>query len=253
MSERESIMRTVLLPSLLDAAQHNAARGMIDLGLFESGAVYRGGGNRSEIHALGALLTGRLRFEGWRGGQEQQSDFFLAKGVLASVLDALRLEWDVIEATESFLHPGRSAHVRVGSEYAGWVGEVHPLVAREWDFDQPVAAFTIDLGRVSELAPDVTTYVDVTTFPVVRQDIAVVVAEDVAAASVLSIAREAGGKLLERAEIFDVYEMGEGRRSLAVHLEYRAADRTLTDEDVVPLRERIVAALREQVGGELRA
>jgi len=250
MSERESIMRTVMLPSLLDAAQHNAARGMTDLGLFESGAVYRPG---FETHALGALLTGRLRFEGWRGGQEQPSDFFLAKGVLASVLGALRLEWDVVEATEPFLHPGRSAHVRVGDEYVGWVGEVHPLVAREWDFEQPVAAFTIDLGRVSELAPDVTAYVDVTTYPVVRQDIAVVVAEDVAAARVVSVAREAGGKLLERAEIFDVYDMGEGRRSLAVHLEYRAADRTLTDEDVAPLRERIVAALREQVGGELRA
>ena len=249
MSERESVLRSVLLPSLLDAARHNAAHGMTDLGLFESGAVYRPAG---ETHALGALLTGRLRFEGWRGGEEQQSDFFLAKGVLASVLDALRLDWDVREGTEAWLHPGRSAHVVVDGDPVGWVGEVHPLVARSWDFEQPVAAFTVDLGRLAELAPEVTTYRDVTSFPVVRQDIAVVVREDVAAGQVLDAARGAGGRLLERAEIFDVYEMGEGRRSLAVHLEFRAPDRTLADEDVAPLRERIVAALRDELGGELR-
>jgi phenylalanyl-tRNA synthetase beta chain len=204
------------------------------------------------VHALGALLTGRLRFEGWRGGPEQQSDFFLAKGILASVLGALRVEWDVAEGTEPWLHPGRSAHVVAGGETVGWVGEVHPLVARSWDFEQPVAAFTIDLDKVTALSPEVTVYRDVTTFPVLRLDIAVVVAGDVPAGRVVEVARAAGGELLERAEIFDVYELGEGRRSLAVHLEFRAADRTLTDEDVAPLREAIVAALASELGGELR-
>jgi phenylalanyl-tRNA synthetase beta chain len=222
---------------------------MTDLGLFESAAVYRPGG---QTHALGAVLTGRLRFEGWRGGPEQQSDFFLAKGILASVLDALRVEWSVTADTLPWLHPGRSAHVHAGGGYIGWVGEVHPLVAREWDFEQPIAAFTIDLGRVSELAPDVTTYAEVTPFPAVRQDIAVVVGGEVTAQQVLDAAREAAGALLERAEIFDVYEMGEGQRSLAVHLEYRAADRTLTDEDVAPVREAIVGALSDQLGAQLR-
>jgi len=251
MSERESVLRSVLLPSLLDAARHNMAHGMADLGLFESGAVYRSR-PPGEVHALGALLTGRLRFEGWRGGPEQGCDFFLAKGVLASVLDALRLDWDVAEGAQPWLHPGRCARVLVEGEPLGWVGEVHPLVARAWDVEQPVAAFTVDLGRIAELAPETTTYEDVTSFPVARQDIAVVVGDDVPAGRVLAIARETAGELLERAEIFDVYAMGEGRRSLAVHLEFRAPDRTLTDEEIAPVRERIVAALAERVGGELR-
>lgn len=252
MSERESMLRPVMLASLLDAAAHNMARGMPDLGLYESAGVYRDGG---EIHALGALLTGRLRFEGWRGGPEQQVDVFVAKGILAAVLDALRVPWSVRPGGEPWLHPGRAATVFSGEERLGWVGEVHPLVTRSWEIEQPVAAFTIDLGRVCELSPDVTTYEDLTTFPALRQDIAVVVAADVAAADVLAAVREAGGALLAHAEVFDVYaseQLGADRVSLALHLEFRAGDRTLTDDDVAPVRERIVAALAERVGGELR-
>ena len=98
-------------------------------------------------------------------------------------------------------------------------------------------------------------YEDLTSFPAVRQDLAVVVADDVPAARVLELVRGAGGALLRDAEVFDVYrgaQVGEGRASLALRLEFRAPDRTLTDEDVAQRREKIVAALREQVGGELR-
>jgi len=104
----------------------------------------------------------------------------------------------------------------------------------------------------------VSRYRDVTSFPSLRQDIAVVVADDVPAAGALDVVRGAGGELLERARIFDVFR-GEnlnparpGHVSLAIHLEFRAPDRTLTDEDVAPVREAIVAALRDEVGGELR-
>ena len=168
------------------------------------------------------------------------------------MLDTLRVEWSVTADTLPWLHPGRSAHVHAGGGYVGWVGEVHPLVAREWDFEQPVAAFTIDLGRICELASDVTTYAEVSPFPPVRQDIAVIVGEDVTAQRVIDVTRAAGGALLGDAEIFDVYELGEGRRSLALHLEFRDPERTLTDEDVAPVREAIVAALASEVGGELR-
>jgi phenylalanyl-tRNA synthetase beta chain len=249
MSERESILRPMLLPSLLDAAARNMAHGMADVALFEVGAVYR---PDREISAMGAIASGRLRFEGWRGGTEQPADFFLIKGVVESVLGALRVEASFEAQPEPWLHPGRAAVVQVGGERVGWVGEVHPLVERAWDIDQTVAAFTIDLGRVCELAPDVTSYRDMTTFPALRQDIAVVVGDDVPAARLVEVVRGAGGGLLQRAEIFDRYELGERRVSLALHLEFRAGDRTLTDEDVAPVREAIVAALADQVGGELR-
>jgi phenylalanyl-tRNA synthetase beta chain len=125
-------------------------------------------------------------------------------------------------------------------------------VTRAWDIELPAAGFNLDLGRVTELAPEVTPYRDLTSFPAVRQDIAVVVADDVPAGRVVDTVRAAGGRLLEAAAIFDRYELGERRVSLALHLEFRAPDRTLTDEDVAPVREKIVAALRDDVGGELR-
>ena len=142
----------------------------------------------------------------------------------------------------------------VGETRAGWLGELHPSVAAEWDLDG-VAGFELDFGVLAAAATAVPRYEDLTSFPAIRQDLAVVVADDVPAARVLDVIRSAGGALLRGAEVFDVYrgaQVGEGRASLAIRLEFRAADRTLTDEEVAQRREKIVAALREQVGGELR-
>jgi phenylalanyl-tRNA synthetase beta chain len=244
MSERESILRPGLLGSRLDAAAHNLARGATDLGIFEYGAIYRAsdGALPDETRALGALLVGR-------------GDVLAAKALLEAVLSTLRVEWSMEQAEEPFLHPGKTGVVVVGGEEVGLVGEVHPLVTREWDIDRQVAAFAVDLDAVVAAAPEVTLYRDVTSFPSVREDIAVVVADDVSAGRVLEVVRAAGGELLERARVFDVFrgeQLGEGRVSLAIHLEFRAPDRTLTDEDVAPVRDAIVAALRSEVGGELR-
>jgi phenylalanyl-tRNA synthetase beta chain len=241
LSEAHSIMRPTILGSLLDAARHNTARGMPELALFESGTVYRGADHLAdEHHALGVLVT---------------ADAFAVKALLEAVLDTLRVEWDVEPEQWPFLHPGRSAAVVSGGERLGFVGEVHPLVARAWELERTLAAFAIDLGKVAAAAPEVTTYADLTSFPALRQDLAVVVASGVPAARVLETVRAAGGDLLVGTRVFDVYtgeQVGEGRVSLALHLEFRAPDRTLTDEDVAPVRERIVTALREELGGELR-
>jgi phenylalanyl-tRNA synthetase beta chain len=147
------------------------------------------------------------------------------------------------------------AWVLLDGSRVGYVAELHPLVARAWDIDLTLAAFEVDLGRIAAAAPEVTPYRDLTSFPALRLDIAVVVADDVPAARVLEAVRAAGGEWLASAEVFDVFrgaQVGDGRVSLAVHLEFRAADRTLTDEDVTPVRDAIVAALRDDVGGELR-
>ncbi|HSD81581.1 MAG TPA: hypothetical protein VLB47_13000, partial [Solirubrobacteraceae bacterium] len=185
-----------------------------------------------------------------------RADFFAAKGVLDAVLRALRCAWRAEPAQRPFLHPGRAARVLVGEDPVGFLGELHPRVAAAWDFDEPVACFAVDLDRVlPPLAEGVQTYRDLTSFPSLRQDIAVVVADDVPAQRVVDVVRAAGAPVLAGAEVFDVYrgaQLGAGRVSLALHLEFRAADRTLTDEDVAPARARVVAALRDQVGGELR-
>jgi phenylalanyl-tRNA synthetase beta chain len=279
MSEDQSVLRTTLLGSLLDAARRNVAHGRTDLALFEQGTVYlaRPDGHRApgaraadggpgrddgklphEHRALAALLCGRLAPPTWGTPEPPRAGFFAAKGMLEAVLEALRVPWAVEPATEPFLHPGRSARVLAGAarEPVGWLGEVHPLVAGTWDLEATAAAFEVDLDRVLPHAEAVPRYRDLTTFPELRQDLAVAVPDDVPAAAVVDVVRRSGGDILAEAKVFDVYrgaQVGEGRTSLALALAFRASDRTLTDEDVAPLRERIVAALRDELGGELRA
>ena len=260
MSADQSVLRTTLLGSLLDAARHNTARNPGALRLFEAGTVYLSTGATSlprEPFHVGVLLAGPARRPTWREPDPPPADVFAAKGVLGRLLDDLRASWSVESSPEPFLHPGRAAAVIVDGQRVGWLGELHPLVARAWDLDQGAAGFEVDLDAVCErIEGRVERYRDVTSFPAVREDLAVTVAEHVAAADVVGVVLRAGAPELTRAEVFDVYrgeQAGEGRTSLALALEFRAPDRTLTDEEVAQRRVAIVAALEREVGGTLRA
>jgi phenylalanyl-tRNA synthetase beta chain len=258
MSIEQSQLRTTLLGSLLDVARHNRAHGAATLRLFEAGPVYLSAGEgrlAREPHRVGALLTGCVRPPTWRAPEPPRADFFAAKGVLAGLLEALRAPWSVEGSDHPFLHPGRAATIVVAGGPAGWLGEIHPLVAAQWDIDETVAAFELDLDAVPR--PATPLYEDVTGFPEVREDLAVIVGDDVAAADVLEMVRRAGAPLLARADVFDVYRdaerVGAGNVSLALRLVYRAADRTLTDEEVAGPRAAISEALAGELGGRVRA
>ncbi len=257
MSSEQSELRTTLLGSLLDVARRNRAQGAAAIRVFEAGAVYlatSAGDLPREPYHLGALLVGPVRPATWREPTPPGADFFAAKGALAAVLDGLRASWEVRVGGEPFLHPGRCARILVDGEPAGWLGEIHPTIAAEWDLDETVAGFELDLDVVPE--PATALYRDLTSFPEVREDIAIVVADTVAAAQVLEVLRVAGAPLLARAEVFDVYRdaerLGAGNVSLAVRLAYRAADRTLTDAEVARHRQKIAGALEQELGGRLR-
>jgi phenylalanyl-tRNA synthetase beta chain len=262
LSEDQSAMRTLLLGSLLDIAARNTARGAGALALFESARVYLEGegefaGNRpasfAEPHRLAGIATGALAPRSWRGGG-QAADFFALKGVLEALAAQLGVELGFASAEEPFLHPGRATAVSVGDAAAGWLGEVHPLVCRTWDIDAAVA-FELDLAPLLAAATvGEESYEDVTTFPAVYQDLAVVVPAETPASEVRAAVMAGGGELLHAAEVFDLYEgeqLGEGRKSLALNLEFRGEDRTLTDEEVAERREAIKAKLGE-IGGSLR-
>jgi phenylalanyl-tRNA synthetase beta chain len=261
LSEAQSIMRPTLLGSLLDAARHNAYRNGPDIAIFESGTVYRAPREgpladtqtgTGEHHALGALLSGRLAPRSWREAPAQ-ADFFVAKALLAALLDRFHLDWSVQPGSWPFLHPGRAAAVLAGEEQLGFIGELHPLVAGSWDLER-TAVFAVDLGKLAAAAPAVVSFAELASVPSLRQDLAVTLPAGVPAGEILDRVSAAAGETLEDVDIFDVYtgeQVGEGRRSLALALTFRAHERTLTDEDVAPVRERIVAALAE-LGGELR-
>jgi phenylalanyl-tRNA synthetase beta chain len=270
LSEDQSVMRTTLLGSLLDVARRNLDRDAERVALFESGRVYleaadpSGGslggefaGERPpavvEPHRIGCLACGPLAPVSWRGGGEP-ADFFVLKGVLEALSERLDAPIAFEPGEQPFLHPGRAATVLVDGAEAGWLGEVHPLVSRGWDLEG-AAGFEIDLAPlVAAASAGEETFEDLTTYPAVLQDLAVVVPGDVSAARVREAVLAGGGELLRSAEVFDLFEgeqLGEGRKSLALRLEFRAADRTLTDDAVAERRAAIAAGL-EEIGGALR-
>ncbi len=249
MSEDDAILRPTLIGSLLDAARHNLAHGAGSVALFDSGTVYHphNGGDHAtpadEHHGLGVLLCGPLDPPTWRTPKPPAADFFTGKALLGAVLDTLRVPWQARAAGDwPFLHPGRSAEVVSVDTRLGFVGELHPLVAREWDLDGGVA-LAIDLGTVAALAPEVPVYRDVTTFPPVRLDLSLVTGAHTAA-EVLGVVRDAGGRLLRDASIFDRFYRARMSCSLALHLEFAAPDRTLTDDEVNAVRDKILARLQ---------
>ncbi len=261
MSAEQSRLRTRLIGSLLDIAGRNRARGATTLRLFEAGAVYlprNAGELPNEPYHIGALLIGLVRKPTWRDPSPPNADFFAAKGVLAGLLDTIRAPWAL--ATSSavpFLHPGRAATILVNEQPAGWIGEIHPLIAQQWEIEETVAAFELDLDATQPHVEQTPIYEDLTSFPEIREDLAVIVKDTTTAAEILATVRGAGEPLLKNVEVFDVYrdpeKLGEGNVSLAIRLSYRAPDRTLKDEEVAGVRDKISGALAERLGGRVRA
>ncbi|MFL5907580.1 MAG: phenylalanine--tRNA ligase subunit beta [Solirubrobacterales bacterium] len=271
LSAEHSVERTTLLGSLLDSARYNLAHGAERVALFESGRAYLRDGDSPhdgvlagkfvgdrpapayEPWRIGCLATGAVRPGGWRG-EEVEADFYSLKAVLEALAAQLGLGVDVEPGDEPFLHPGRCGRVIVGGEDAGWIGEIHPLVCRGWDLEA-AAGFEIDLAPLVAASPyGRETYEDVISYPAVHQDVAVVVDESVPAAEVRRAVLEGGGDLLRSAEVFDLYrgeQLAEGKKSLALRLSFRAADRTLTDEEVAERRREIEVAV-SKIGGSLR-
>jgi phenylalanyl-tRNA synthetase beta chain len=225
-------LRTRLLPSLVEAARRNAEVGVIGIVLFEIARVY--------------LPDGDLPNERLRAAGILEGGFARVKGVVETLYAALKADLEVERADDPLLHPGKAAKTP-----AGVFGEVHPSVLEgTW------SAFELDLETLFEAAHEPVIYEDVITYPAVKQDLAFAVAEDVPAGTLVAAAKEAVGPELFEIIPFDVYhgeQVGPGRKSIAFRVEFRSPERTLTDEEAAGLRQKIVDALQERFGAELRA
>ena len=226
-----SALRTRLLPSLVEAAGHNAEVGEHGIALFEVARVY--------------LPAGELPDEHLRVAGIGEGDFGRVRGVVETIYSALKGEPAFEQAEDPLLHPGKAAKTA-----AGTFGELHPsLLEGTW------GVFELDLEQLFRVSRDPVAYEDVITYPAVRQDLAFAVPEDVAAGDLVAAAHEAAGPELREMQVFDVYrggQVGEGRKSLAFAVSFQSAERTLSDEDAAALRERIVEALTKGFGAELR-
>ena len=175
-----------------------------------------------------------------------EGGFAAVKGVVESLYRALKVELHIERETRPFLYPGRAARVD-----EGWLGELHPSVLEgAW------GVFELDLEALLAASRDPIQYEDVITYPAVKQDLAFAVDEAVAAGDLIAAAREAAGPELRELRVFDVYrgeQVGEGKKSIALAAAFQSQERTLSDDDAAAIRERIVAALAERFGAELRA
>ena len=261
----QAVLRQDLLASVLEIAEYNArssrSTGRTErLALFEIGKVFLSKGALqlpAEPRRIAILLCGSRYSSSWQGDVGSAMDFYDLKGVLQAMFDRFHLRGIEFEPDQNpSFHPGRCARVTANGQPLGWCGELHPLVKERYELPiDPVQAAELELELIQQLVPERYEIVSIPTFPPVLEDLAVVVPEDIPARQVLRLIREAGGETVAEASLFDIYrggQAGQGMKSLAFSLTYQASDRTLTDEEVANVRQRIVRKLEQALGARLR-
>ena len=263
MNSDQSVMRQSIIPGLLRSVAHNQARGVKNIQLYEQGMVFyahEGKKQPKERRKLAGVMAGAFGDAAWNQ-QPAAFDFFDGKGAVENLMRELaipKVRYKALAADEApHLQPGRAAQVLSGGTVLGWVGELHPLACAAYDAQAPVVAFELDVDALAKAARPARDYVDVPTFPAVSIDQAFVVDEGVTHERLEQCMTSAGGKLLSDVRLFDVYRddkrIGAGKKSMAYALTYRAADRTLTSEEVDKAHAKLVKKVCAATGAEVRA
>ncbi|HFC09760.1 MAG TPA: phenylalanine--tRNA ligase subunit beta [Chloroflexi bacterium] len=257
-AQERRVLRRSLLASMMEVVVRNS-RNQARQALFEIAPVFlprEGELLPQEPRRAVIALTGQREAPHWEGADTAPMDFYDLKGVLEALAAALHLENVTFRpAQHPSLHPGKCAEMVVGDQPVGVFGELHPAVAHDLDLDAaPVLLADLDAETLLRLIPEAFGVRPVPAFPPVREDLAVVVDEDIPAADVEAVIRKAGGKRLADVRLFDVYrgeQIGAGKKSLAYRLTYQDYEKTLTDKDAAKIRKRIVKAL-QKIGAQLR-
>ena len=284
LSDEQPMLRTTILPGLLAGVRRNVARGNTDLALSELGRVFLLREGQSETGVtdpprpgvadrpsdehldaladllpdqpqhLGVVLAGQRDPAGW-WGTGRPVDWSDAVEIAVAAAAAVGAELTVAQGADAAFHPGRTAALTAGDAVVGVAGELHPRVVAAFDLPARTCALELDIDAVLAAAIDVAPAPEVGTQPIAKEDLALVVDASIPAAAVEQALREAAGDLLEDVRLFDVYvgpQVPDGHRSLAFALRLRAADRTLSADDIAGVRAAAVAAAAERFGATLR-
>ena len=250
-SEEFPYMRTTLVPAVIEAAKRNIAQQNKDLWLFETANVYEPKAlpltevPHERPMACG-IMMGKVTEAAWNQAQ-RDTDFYDVKGVVDGLLAKLGLtQYDIQPSSESYYHPGVSAHYTVNGVTVANYGELHPQVVKNFDLSGKVYMFEIDLEAVLSITVPPFRYQSFSKFPGTSRDLAIVAPVSVTSGDIVALIKEHGGEYLESVSIFDVYE-GEhieaGYRSLAYNLQFRSMEGTLNDEDIDSAIQAIIDAL----------
>ena len=257
-SENQSIMRTTLIPGLLANVQHNLNRRISDVQIFEVGRVFHPKNESEqpdELTFISGAITGLSGAQLWNQ-PTRPVDFFDVKGIVESFLHEIGVTgYQFSPTSHPSIQPGRGAEVVLGDTVLGVLGELNRKVLDNYDVDQDVYIFELDSGKLLECNTSGIEFQPLSVFPSVHRDLAVVVAYDIPSAQIDDSIGAVGGDLVKSVNLFDVYkgkQIATNMRSLAYSIEYHSPSRTLTDDEVDKVHEKIVSALAEEFNAELR-
>ncbi|MGJ8528510.1 phenylalanine--tRNA ligase subunit beta [Maritalea sp.] len=259
-------MRPSLLPGLLAAVGRNANRGFSDVALFEIGQVFKSDKIDGQLNYATGVRAGTAKFaqvgRDWQG-KANKVDVFDAKADALAALDALGMDVkniQVVAESADWAHPGRAGRLQLGPKMIlGWFGELHPALVNELDLSGPVVAFELNLDAIPaprKKASKAKGALDISDLQPVRRDFAFVADKDVEANKFVKAANSADKKLIQSSSIFDVFEgehVGEGKKSVAVEVLMQPRQKTLTDEEIEAVSQKIIAAVEKATGASLRA
>lgn len=259
-SADKTVMRQDLLASMLEVVEKNH-RSRERIALFEIGPEFLPEDVElyiAETPKLALCLYGSRSYPSWQGAEKTEMDYFDLKGILERLLAELHISGVKFtpEAVPSF-HPGKSARIESDGKLIGYLGEVHPQVKQNYKLPaKPLPAAILDVEVLLENVELLFDVEPIPDQPPVLEDLALVVDEDVPAGEVEALLRQTGGKILREVHLFDVYrgkQLGEGKKSLAYSLVYQHPEKTLTDKEVLAIRNKIVKRLEKEVGAQLRS
>ncbi len=248
LGEDTSIMRTIALPSMLEILGRNSAYHNKAVKLYELAKIY--------LPQAGAMLPQEPKML-LLGAYGEGISFFTVKGELEAIFAGLRLEKSAYTAVKDnpSYHPGRCAKVSVGGVDVGYLGQVHPQVAKNYGIDTEVYCAEINFTALFDLRLPDATYTPLPKYPTVSRDLALICDEAITVAEAENVITASAGKLLRGVKLFDIYRgtgVPDGKKSMAFSLELRADDRTLTDTDSEAVVAKVLAAVKEKLGAVLR-
>lgn len=259
LTEEQAVLRTTMVYSLLLNAKRNADCGGFDLKIFEVGRTFIGRGEGElplETNRMACLITG-LRYEDRWHSRDLHADFYDLKGCIENSLDGLRIPLSSFRSGvhEPFLHPGKSCGVFSQETRIGFLGEVHPAVLARMDLMGPIVVCELDMDRLAALYSGKASFRAIPRFPSSSRDVAFLIRRELEAREVLLPVEESHEELLEKVQIFDIYEginLPAGMKSLGLRFSYRSADRTLTDDEVNEVHGRVVQRIVGVTGAAIR-
>ncbi|GAB6138272.1 phenylalanine--tRNA ligase subunit beta [Halanaerobaculum tunisiense] len=255
-SKEHTLLRTTLIPGLLDNIVLNASRKVNNSQFFELGKVFTPTEDdnlpQENLKLAAAVMKDDLA-DKWN---VDAADFFYLKGILEDYFSSLGVRNLELETTQiSYLHPGRTAKVKVNNQEIGYIGELHPDVIENYDLNNRVVVWELDFDLISQVATQKREYNQLPKYPALMRDIALVVNEEATHQQIENIIYEVGGEILESVELFDLYQ-GEqipaNHKSLAYSLQYRVPDRTLTDQEVNQVQSKIETELDNRLEAKIR-